>query len=246
MTALGRTPQSVVTGSKLRPIVQLTNVSKTFQSTGLKVAALSEISLSIGQNAFLAITGPSGSGKSTLLNIIGCLDAPSSGQAVICDEDPASLNDNARTDFRARNIGFVFQDFSLIPTMSALKNVEMGLFNRGYSATERREKAMDKLRDVGLSGVEKRRPNQLSGGQQQRVAIARALIKEPKLVLADEPTANLDTRNAMEVLELMMKMRGRQSTSFIFSTHDARLLRHMDEIVPLHDGKIAQSAGEIL
>lgn len=232
--------QTLSTPVAADPIVNLTDICKVHRLGNVTVKALSGVTLTIREDAFLAVTGPSGSGKSTLLNIIGCLDAPTSGVAEVCGVVPAAMSDNVRTDFRSREIGFVFQSYSLVPTLTAVQNVETGL-PRGEA--RRRERALEALEEVGLADQARRRPREMSGGQQQRTAIARALVKRPSLVLADEPTANLDSHSAEIVLEVMMEMRRRFGTSFVFSTHDPRLVERMDQIVRLRDGKIISQEG---
>jgi putative ABC transport system ATP-binding protein len=186
------------------------------------------------------VVGPSGSGKTTLLNLIGCIDTPTSGTVEICGEDVGRLSDNALADFRAQNIGFVFQSFNLVPVLSAYENVEYPLLLVGMSASERRERTMAMLDAVGLADHAKRWPNALSGGQKQRVAIARALVKQPQLVLADEPTANLDTATGAAVIELMHDIQRRYRTTFIFSTHDPQLISHSEEICAIRDGVLIE------
>ena len=202
-----------------------------------RVPALRGVSLAIEPGEFAAVAGPSGSGKSTLLNLVGCLDHPTSGRVLLGETDVATLNDDALSDLRSRTIGFIFQTFNLIPVLSALENVEFPLlFRAGEKDTRRRaEKALEA---VGLDGFGAHRPDELSGGQRQRVAVARALVTEPAIVLADEPTANLDSATGDAIISLMLDINRRQKTTFLFSTHDPRVMTHAHRVVRLADGKI--------
>ena len=220
------------------PAVRLDAVEKTYAEEGLRVTALAGITADIPRGRFVMIVGPSGSGKSTLLNLIGCIDRPTSGSVEVAGQKIADLSDDALTDFRARAVGFVFQNFNLFPVLSAFENVEYPLLLLGLSARVRRERTMAMLDQVGLADQAKQRPNQLSGGQKQRVAIARALVKGPSLVLADEPTANLDSANGAAIIELMRSVQRQHDTSFVFSTHDPQLMSHADETFSLRDGKL--------
>jgi putative ABC transport system ATP-binding protein len=186
------------------------------------------------------IVGPSGSGKTTLLNLIGCIDSPSSGTVEISGQNVGGLSDNAISDFRARKVGFIFQSFSLIPVLTAYENVEYPLLLVGTPPRKRRETTLALLEAVGLTGQRKQRPNELSGGQKQRVAIARALVKEPEIVLADEPTANLDSETGATIIELMRRMQAEVKTTFIFSTHDPHLMSHADETFTIRDGLLVR------
>jgi putative ABC transport system ATP-binding protein len=221
-------------------VARLAEVTKTYDDDGLKVTAVNGISLEIPAQRFAMIVGPSGSGKTTLLNLIGCIDRPTTGTIEVCGEAVARLPDNALTDFRARNISFVFQNFNLFPVLSAFENVEYPLLLIGMSVPERRRRTMAMLEAVGLAEQARHRPNQLSGGQKQRVAIARALVKEPQLVLADEPTANLDTETGAAVIALMRAVQRRQRASFIFSTHDPQLMSHAEDIFSVRDGRLVE------
>ncbi|HEV2550381.1 MAG TPA: ABC transporter ATP-binding protein [Stellaceae bacterium] len=220
------------------PVVRLRGLSKTYATGAVAVAALKGISLDIPRHRFSMVVGPSGSGKTTLLNLIGCIDVPTSGTVEVCGEAVGRLGDNALSDFRARNIGFIFQGFSLIPVLSAYENVEYPLLLVGTPAKERHERTLAMLNAVGLDEQEKQRPNELSGGQKQRVAIARALVKHPEIVLADEPTANLDTRTGAQIIELMHRVQAEFATTFIFSTHDPQLISHADETFTIRDGEL--------
>jgi putative ABC transport system ATP-binding protein len=225
------------------PVVRLTDVVKTYAIGAVAVSAVKGISLDIPARRFSMIVGPSGSGKTTLLNLIGCIDRPTRGAVEVCGEAIARLSDNAVADFRARNIGFIFQSFNLMPVLSAYENVEYPLLLVGLPARARRERTLAMLDAVGLGGQARQRPNELSGGQRQRVAIARALVKAPSLVLADEPTANLDTRTGAAVIELMREVQARFQTTFIFSTHDPQLMSHADETFAIRDGELASEGG---
>jgi putative ABC transport system ATP-binding protein len=199
---------------------------------------LNGVSIAINDAEFTSLVGPSGSGKTTLLQLIGCLDQPTSGKVVIDGKDATNLNRNQRADLRKSTIGFVFQFFALIPTLTAYENVEMPLLLNSKNAAERRQRVMDLLQAVDMTERAHHRPDQLSGGQQQRIAVARALATDPKLILADEPTANLDTENGEQVMEIMKKLNKETGTTFVFATHDPRVIKYASRVVTLHDGKI--------
>ncbi len=218
-------------------ICQLKGVSKTYGSGETAVHALRDVSLSIEPGEFTAFVGPSGSGKTTLLNQVGCLDKPSGGQIELDGVDIGGLGERQLAALRADKIGFIFQSFNLIPVLTAAENVEIAVQLAGE--TGGRARADELLKQVGLEGMENRRPNQLSGGQQQRVAIARALVKKPTLVIADEPTANLDSKTGEQVLELMRDLNRDLGVTFLFSTHDPRVMAHARRIVRLVDGAVA-------
>jgi putative ABC transport system ATP-binding protein len=220
------------------PVVQLDHVDKTYRGGRIEVAAVRDVSLAIPPLRFSMIVGPSGSGKTTLLNLIGCIDAPTHGRVEVCGQDIGRLSDNALADFRARNIGFIFQSFNLVPVLSAYENIEYPLLLVGTPAAERRRRTMDMLAAVGLSEQAAQRPNELSGGQKQRVAIARALVKQPAIVLADEPTANLDTATGAAIITLMHDVQREFRTTFIFSTHDPQLMSHSDQTFTIRDGML--------
>jgi putative ABC transport system ATP-binding protein len=226
------------TPSVVRPVVRLEHVSRVYHTGIVSVPAIQDISLEIAPRLFNVIVGPSGSGKTTLLYMIGCIDVPDSGRIEVCGEDIPRLSDNALSDFRARHIGYVFQAFNLIPVLSAFENVEYPLLLLNVPVAERRRRVSAMLDAVGLTGQAKHRPNELSGGQKQRVAIARALIKEPSLVLADEPTANLDSVTGAAVIALMRRMQESFHTSFIFCTHDPRLMAEADQTFSIRDGML--------
>ena len=220
------------------PVVRLRKVAKTYRSGALDVPALAGITLEVPSHRFSVVIGASGSGKTTLLNIIGCIDSPSSGTVEVCGEDIAAFSDDAVSDFRARNIGFIFQTFSLVPVLSAYENVEYPLLLVGMPQAERRRRTLGMLEAVGLADQAQQRPNELSGGQRQRVAIARALVKEPQVVLADEPTANLDSTTGASIIELMRQVQRQSRTTFIFATHDPQLMSHADETFVIRDGAL--------
>jgi putative ABC transport system ATP-binding protein len=223
---------------KPTPLIQLQDVGRRFRLGATHVDALAGVSLRIAAGEFLAVWGPSGSGKSTLMNLIGLIDAPSTGRVYFEGADTGSLDDDALTDFRGRRIGFVFQSFNLVPVLSALENVMLPLRIHGAAEARAREQARRTLVEVGLERFLTARPDQLSGGQRQRVAIARALAVRPSLVIADEPTANLDSENSHMVVELMRAMNRAHGVTFVFTTHDPRLLEHVERKVLLRDGRI--------
>ncbi len=219
-------------------VVKIENVARVYQVGKVETRALRGVNLTIENGEFTALVGPSGSGKTTLLQMIGCLDQPTSGRVVINGKDVTALNRNQRADMRRGTIGFIFQFFALIPTLTAFENVEMPLLLNGYSPQERRERVMDLLKAVDLVDRANNRPDQLSGGQQQRVAVARALAPKPTLVLADEPTANLDTENGRQVMDIMKKLNKDTGVTFVFATHDPRVIKYADRVVTLQDGLI--------
>jgi len=224
-------------------LIEAINITKSYRMGDQDVAALKGISFEIGEGAFAAFVGPSGSGKSTLLNLIGCLDHPSSGTLQVHGTDVSTLSRSAAATFRGEHLGFVFQDFNLVPVLSAYENIEYPLLMvRGWSEAKRRDRVEKMLAAVGMTEQAHKRPDQLSGGQKQRVAVARALVGEPKLVLADEPTANLDHDTAYKVLNLMKAMRTDFGTSFIFSTHDPKIMREAELTFTLEDGRLVQGA----
>jgi putative ABC transport system ATP-binding protein len=220
------------------PVVRLQHVAKSYRSGSVEIAAVRGISLDIAPHRFTMVVGPSGSGKTTLLNLIGCIDVPTSGTVEIAGQDIAALSDDDVSDFRARNVGFNFQSFNLVPVLSAFENIEYPLLMMGMPAAERRDRTLGLLDAVGLLEQRRQWPNQLSGGQKQRVAIARALVKGPKIVLADEPTANLDSQNGASIIELMRRVQAQSRTTFVFSTHDPQLMSHSDETFTIRDGVI--------
>jgi len=213
---------------------------KIYAETKVPVKALNGISLRIDEAEFTAIVGPSGSGKTTLLNMIGGLDTPTSGEVHINGTNITGLPASRLIDFRLHNIGFVFQSFNLIPVLTALENVEFILQLQGVSKAERRKRAIELLEAVGLADKTDNRPGDLSGGQQQRIAVARALASKPRFILADEPTANLDSHSTAELLDIMMKMNEQYKTTFIFSTHDSRVMERARRIITIEDGIVAK------
>jgi len=221
-------------------VVRIEHVFKDYLLGDQKVQALKDITLSFDHGVFLAIAGPSGSGKTTLLNLIGCIDTPTRGKIYINDQDVSGKSPDQLADLRGRNIGFIFQTFNLLPVLSAAENVEYPLLHRNdISSAERGKRVAHFLDIVGLSNFSGHRPNQLSGGQRQRVAIARALAVRPSIVLADEPTANLDHKTGEEILNLMKQINHTFNTTFIFSTHDRRVIAKADRLVRIEDGEIA-------
>ncbi len=219
-------------------VVKIEKVTRTYKIGKLETQALRGVDLCIDNGEFTALIGPSGSGKTTLLQMIGCLDQPTEGHVLINNKDVTRLNRNQRADMRRGTIGFVFQFFALIPTLSAYENVEMPLLLNGHTAKERKERVMELLKAVDLVDRANNRPDQLSGGQQQRVAVARALAPMPTLVLADEPTANLDTENGKQVMDIMQHLNQETGVTFIFATHDPRVISYARRVVTLHDGLI--------
>ncbi len=221
-------------------VTKVDNVTRVFKIGKIETQALRGVSLSIEKGEFTALVGPSGSGKTTLLQLIGCLDQPTSGRVFVNGKDVGQLNRSQRADMRRGTIGFIFQFFALIPTLSAYENIEMPLLLNGYNAAQRQERVMELLESVDLSDRAHYRPDQLSGGEQQRVAIARALATHPALVLADEPTANLDTENGRQVMEIMQRLNQETGTTFVFATHDPRVIAFARRVVELRDGRVAE------
>ena len=219
-------------------VIETNNLIKIYQQGDIEVKALNDVSINFQQGEFTAIVGPSGSGKTTFLNSIGGLDTPTSGKVLINNTDITNLKSNELIDFRLRNIGFVFQAYNLIPVLTAKENVEFIMLMQGDSASDRKSRAEELLNAVGLSDQINRRPGQLSGGQQQRVAVARALASKPKFVLADEPTANLDSTSTSNLLDIMHRLNKEENMTFIFSTHDQRVIDRAQRIITLEDGKI--------
>lgn len=219
-------------------LLSLKGINKRYRQGELEVNALTDINLTIEEGEFAALVGPSGSGKTTLLNIIGGLDSASEGSTQLNGIDISKLNESKLSDFRLLQLGFVFQSYNLVPVLSALENVELVMVLQGRDKKESSERAKHYLELVGLKDVIHRRPSALSGGQQQRVAVARALAAGPRLVLADEPTANLDSENATALLDIMHTLSHEEKTTFIFSTHDPRVMDRAERIITLQDGKI--------
>lgn len=219
-------------------VIETNNLVKTYRQGDLEVQALNDVSIHFRQGEFTAIVGPSGSGKTTFLNAIGGLDTPTTGTVMINDTDITQLKSNQLIDFRLKNIGFVFQAYNLIPVLTAKENVEFIMLMQGASSSKRGTRAKELLEAVGLSEQINRRPGQLSGGQQQRVAVARALASKPQFVLADEPTANLDSTSTTNLLDIMHRLNQEENMTFIFSTHDQRVIDRAKRVITLEDGKV--------
>jgi len=219
-------------------VIETRDLVKDYKLNAITVNALQGISLAFERGEFAAVAGPSGSGKSTFLHLVGCLDTPTSGSVLLGGVETATMTRNELALLRRKTVGFIFQAYNLIPVLSAMENVSLPLVLLGAPAARAREESMQALADVGLAGLENRRPGEMSGGQQQRVAIARALVKKPSLILADEPTANLDSRTGREILDLMLKLNERESTTFVFSTHDTLVMEYARRIVMLRDGLV--------
>jgi putative ABC transport system ATP-binding protein len=223
-------------------VARVENVSRKFKVGQVETCALQNVSLSIESGEFTALVGPSGSGKTTLLQLLGCLDSPSSGKIFIAGKDVSKLNRNQRADIRRVSIGFIFQFFALIPTLTTFENVEMPLLLAGMGAAERKTRVFELLDAVDLSDRANHRPDQMSGGEQQRAAIARALATRPTLILADEPTANLDTANGKQVMDTMQRLNQETGVTFVFATHDPRVIHYARRIVTMRDGVIVETA----
>ena len=223
-------------------VTKVINATRDFKIGEIETHALRGVNLSIEDGEFTALVGPSGSGKTTLLQLIGLLDQPTSGQVYINGKDATRLNRNQRADLRKGTIGFIFQFFALIPTLTAYENVEMPLLLNGTKPAERKARVNEMLTAVGLSDRAHHRPDQLSGGQQQRVAVARALAINPKVILADEPTANLDTENGKQVMEIMQRLNKETGVTFVFATHDPRVIDYANRVVTLQDGLITKDS----
>jgi putative ABC transport system ATP-binding protein len=221
-------------------IISTTDLYKVYNETRVPVSALNGVSITVSEAEFTAIVGPSGSGKTTLLNMLGGLDMPTSGEVHINGINITALPSRKLIDFRLHNIGFVFQSFNLIPVLTARENVEFILQLQGVGKKERERRAIELLEAVGLPDKIDNRPGDLSGGQQQRIAVARALASKPRFILADEPTANLDSKSTAELLDIMMRMNEQYKTTFIFSTHDQRVMERARRIVTIEDGKVAK------
>ncbi len=225
-------------------LVEARSLTKTYDSGDVPVHALRGVDFDIVRGSFAAFVGPSGSGKSTLLNLVGCLDQPTDGSLAVVGTDVTRLGREERARFRGEHLGFVFQDFSLIPVLTALENVEYPLMMlRTDSARDRRRRVEEVLEAVELGGLADKRPAELSGGQKQRVAVARALVTGPDLVLADEPTANLDRKTALRVIDLMKRMRDEAGTTFVFSTHDPKVMAAAEVVFTLEDGRLGDTGG---
>ncbi|HEY8923340.1 MAG TPA: ABC transporter ATP-binding protein [Polyangia bacterium] len=223
----------------MNTIVSVKNATKNYLLGKVVVPALRGVSLDVAEGEFLSIAGPSGSGKTTLLNLIGCVDTPTDGVVEVAGKNTRQLSERALTDLRLNTIGFIFQSFNLVSVLSVFQNVELPLLlQRKLGGPERKKRVLELLERVGLSGHAEHRPSELSGGQRQRVAIARALVTRPQLVLADEPTANLDSVTGKNILDLMKELNRTERTTFIFSTHDAQVMSHASAVIRLADGKL--------
>ena len=219
-------------------MIETEELKKTYKQGSLKVKAVDNVNLKISDGEFTAIVGPSGSGKTTLLNCIGGLDNPTSGKVIIDGELISSYSSDKMIKFRLNNIGFVFQSYNLIPVLTAKENIEMVMLMQGYNKQDMEKRSSDLLNEVGMGDMSKRRPAELSGGQQQRVAVARSLASKPKFILADEPTANLDSKSTAKLLDIMSRLNKQENITFIFSTHDQRVIDRARRVVTLEDGKI--------
>lgn len=220
-------------------IVELRDVSKDYPLGNQAVHALRSVDLAVDEGEFTTIAGPSGSGKTTLLNLVGCVDVATSGTVRVAGQDTATLGERGLTDLRLRHLGFIFQSFNLVPVLDLYQNVELPLLLQGgLRKRERRERVLDIVEQVGLSKQLRQRPNELSGGQRQRVAIARALVTNPRIVLADEPTANLDSGTGRNIIDLMKRLNRERTTTFIFSTHDPRVIEQASRVVRMEDGRV--------
>src|SRR5512134_3672107 len=224
-------------------VTKITNATRIFKIGEVETKALRGVDLSIENGEFTALVGPSGSGKTTLLQLIGLLDKPTTGSVSINGKEATKLNRNQRADLRKNAIGFVFQFFALIPTLTAYENIEMPLLLNRMKAADRKKRVNEMLEAVGLTDRAHHRPDQLSGGQQQRVAVARALATNPKLILADEPTANLDTENGKQVMDIMQRLNKETGVTFVFATHDPRVIKYAQRVVTLRDGLIVENNG---
>lgn len=222
----------------MKEIINIQKLHKNYQSGKIEVPALRGVDLTIKQGEFTAIAGPSGSGKTTLLNIISGLDTPTSGTVTLGDKLVSSMTGKELSDFRRDHIGFIFQSYNLIPVLTVKENIEYIMLLRGVEKTEREDRVAKILKEIGLEGMQKRRPVELSGGQQQRVAIARAIVSSPDIILADEPTANLDSKTGGELLDIMHKLNENHGTTFLFSTHDQMIMDHAKRLIILHDGQV--------
>jgi len=225
-----------------RPVIQLDHIHKTYTMGDVQVHALRGVSLTIREGEFVAIMGASGSGKSTMMNIVGCLDRPTKGTYILDGQDVSEMSKDERADIRSHKIGFVFQGFNLLSRTSALENVELPMLYAGVSSGQRHERAMASLAAVGLAGREQNHPNQLSGGQQQRVAVARALVNNPALILADEPTGNLDSRTSIEVMEIFQRLNRERGITLVLVTHEPDIAQYATRIVVFKDGKIKKDS----
>lgn len=224
----------------MKTVIQTIKLNKTFGKGDIKVHALNNVSIEITEGEFTALVGPSGSGKTTLLNMIGGLDTADSGNIILNGQDISKLKKKEMTSFRQKNIGFVFQAYNLIPVLSAYENAEFIMLLQGTPKNERKERVYKLLHEVGLEGKENNKPGELSGGQQQRVAVVRALAAQPAYILADEPTANLDSKSTTDLLDLMYKLNQEETMTFVFATHDQRVIDRAKRVIYIDDGKIVK------
>ena len=240
MTSLSSLSPSTLQDASQNPMIHVDQVSRIYQQKGGDVYALNQVSLDIKPGEFTVLMGPSGSGKTTLLNLIGALDLPTQGEVYINQQALTQLSHKERTRLRRDQIGFIFQAYNLLPVLSAYENAEFVLLAQGVVASQRKEEVYGLLEAVGLKGLEDRRPTELSGGQQQRVAIARAIAGEPALILADEPTANLDSQTGKELIKLMKKLNQERGLTFVFATHDPQVMEAAHRVIRLVDGQIVE------
>jgi putative ABC transport system ATP-binding protein len=224
--------------AEARPVIQLDHIHKTYTMGDVDVLALRGVTLTIREGEFVAIMGASGSGKSTMMNIIGCLDRPTRGTYILDGQDVSELSKDERADIRCQKIGFIFQGFNLLSRTSALENVELPMLYAGVPTAQRDERAMQALAAVGLAGREQNHPNQLSGGQQQRVAVARSLVNNPALILADEPTGNLDSRTSVEVMEIFQRLNRERGITLVLVTHEPDIAQYAQRVIVFKDGRI--------
>jgi putative ABC transport system ATP-binding protein len=220
-------------------IIKTINLDKTYHDNGVPVHALRSVSMSVDKGEFTVIAGPSGSGKTTLLNLMGALDKPTNGEVLIEGQDISKLSKKGLATLRLNKLGFIFQAYNLIPVLSALENIEFTMMLLGVPDSERKERSMHVMEELGIAELAHKRPNEMSGGQQQRVAVARAIVTNPSVVLADEPTANLDSATGAALLDLMERMNSERNITFIFSSHDPQVIERGRRLVMLHDGEIA-------
>jgi putative ABC transport system ATP-binding protein len=237
-TALPLSAAALAQQPEARPVIQLDHIHKTYTMGDVNVHALRGVSLTVNEGEFVAIMGASGSGKSTTMNIIGCLDRPTRGTYILDGQDVSELSKDERADIRCQKIGFVFQGFNLLSRTSALENVELPMLYLGIPTAERDARALEALAAVGLAGREQNHPNQLSGGQQQRVAVARSLVNNPALILADEPTGNLDSRTSVEVMEIFQRLNRERGITLVLVTHEQDIAQYAQRVVVFKDGKI--------
>ncbi|MEM0022429.1 MAG: ABC transporter ATP-binding protein [Archaeoglobaceae archaeon] len=223
-------------------MIELVDVHKVYRTQFYEVYALNGVTMKIGSGEFVAIMGPSGSGKSTLLHLIGCLDKPTKGEVVINGVQTSKLSDNELTKLRRDAIGFIFQQYNLVPTLTAVENVELPMIFKGVPKEERRKKALKLLSQVGIEEIANRKPNEISGGQQQRVAIARAMANDPKILLCDEPTGNLDSKTGRQVMEIIKRLNEEKNVTVVLVTHDLSLADYADRIVRIRDGRVDLSS----